>query len=96
VRAKPEQVLEENQVAAHRLLSSTSRPTYFSFSFINIAANHKSDADNVSRRVDSKGHRRSHFHFNIFFVLPAKPELNVVNLFDLNDLIFVVGHHKNR
>jgi hypothetical protein len=58
VRVKPEQVLEESRVAARRLLSSTSRPTPFSFLFINIAANHKSDAENVSRRVDSKGHRR--------------------------------------
>jgi hypothetical protein len=36
VRVKPEQVLEENRVAAHRLLFSTSRPTTFSFLFINI------------------------------------------------------------
>jgi len=58
VRVKPEQVLEKNRVAAQSLLSSTSRPTPFSFLFINIAANHKSDTDNVSRRFDSKGHRR--------------------------------------
>jgi len=66
------------------------------FIFINISANHKSGTDNVSLHADSKGHRRSHLHFNIFFVLAARPELNAVNLFDFNDFIFVTCHHKNR
>jgi hypothetical protein len=89
-------VARTGAAAVFRLLSSTSRPPDFSFLFINIAANHKSDTDNVSRRADSKGHRRSLLHFNIFFVLSARPELKVVNLFDFNDLIFAWGHHKNR
>jgi hypothetical protein len=49
-------------------------------------ANRESDADNLHFPVDSKGHRGTHLHLNIFFA----SFFTLANWLSFNQLIFVV------
>jgi hypothetical protein len=56
----------------------------------------KADTDNVSTTIFFINIAGATFIFNIFFLLPSRSQINVINCFNFNDLIFVVRHDEYR
>jgi hypothetical protein len=84
-RAGPFQVNESDD--GTRLRGSIGRRDYRTVFVANPKSEHRQCVNRPFVFINIAG---STFMLNIFFLLPSRSQINVINLFNFNDLIFVV------